>query len=107
MEYLKEVLSPTGIKILTAYSAEQSIEIVGTIPKIDIILMDIRLGAMDGYEATKIIKNKYPDMKIIAQTAYASNTDRSKALQAGCDDYISKPINADLLLSKMKQFLLV
>jgi CheY-like chemotaxis protein len=102
-EYLKEVLIKTKINILTAINAEQAIELVETGKHIDVILMDIRLGKIDGYEATTIIKKMYPNMKIIAQTAYAIHNDRQKALNAGCNDYISKPVKKDLLIAKINE----
>ena len=55
--------------------------------------MDIRLPKIDGYVATKKIKELWPDIKIIAQTAYAMAGEKERCFEAGCDDYISKPIN--------------
>ena len=60
---------------------------------IDLVLMDINMPVMDGYEAMRIIKSKHPDLPIIAQTAYTMNNDRRKCLKAGFNDYIAKPIN--------------
>lgn len=97
MELLKETLSHTFLQIKTCFSAEDSIEIVKN-EKVDLILMDIRLGNMNGLKATRIIKAIKPNIKIIAQTAYASDTDRQNALDAGCDDYISKPIKKEKLM---------
>jgi CheY-like chemotaxis protein len=65
------------------------------------ILMDIQMPVMDGYEATSIIKRQNPSIKIIAQTAYAMPNDNIKCIEAGCNDYISKPINTQLLLEKI------
>ena len=69
------------------------------------ILMDIKMPEINGYEATRIIKKKHPDIPIIAQTAFAEFTAREKALEAGCDDYISKPIYADTLLSLISKYI--
>jgi hypothetical protein len=60
--------------------------------------MDIRMPVMDGYTATKEIKKFRPDMPIIAQTAYAMESDRKKAMDEGCDDYIAKPIRRQDLI---------
>lgn len=102
-QYLQEVLSDTGITILTAYNANQSIEIVRTCQNIDIILMDIKMPDMNGFDATDIIKRINPNIRIIAQTACASNYDKQNALKAGCDDYISKPINKKNLFMKINK----
>ena len=69
----------------------------------DLILMDIQLPVMDGYEATMQIRKFNKNVIIIAQTAYALTGDKERAIEAGCNDYISKPINKDLLLSLIKK----
>jgi two-component system cell cycle response regulator DivK len=61
--------------------------------KIDLILMDLNMPVMDGYEAMRIIKSRHPEIPIIAQTAYTLTEDRVKCLRAGFNDYIAKPIN--------------
>lgn len=60
---------------------------------------------MDGYETTQQIRLHKPDLLIIAQTAFATSSDKQKALIAGCNDYISKPIKQDVLLSKLRYYL--
>jgi len=67
--------------------------------------MDIRMPEMDGYEATRQIRKFNKDVIIIAQTAYALAGDREKAIAAGCDDYITKPIKADELKQIIKKYL--
>ncbi len=67
--------------------------------------MDIQMPKLNGYEATARIKSLNPDVKIIAQTAYAMPNDNIKCLEAGCNDYISKPINSNLLLEKLDSHL--
>lgn len=74
--------------------------------EIDIVLMDIKMPEMNGIEATKRIKQNRPNLPIIAQTAYAFSDDRAKALKAGCDDYIAKPIQGDKLLEMVNSMLL-
>jgi hypothetical protein len=76
-------------------------------PEIDLILIDIKLPDINGLEITRKIrssdyKGKVP---IIAQTAYAMTGDASKSLEAGCDDYISKPVDADSLQEKIKKYI--
>ena len=70
----------------------------------DIVLMDIKKPIMDGLEATKAIKEKFPDLPIIALTANAFDSDRQLALEAGCNDFLSKPVSSDLCLQTIKKF---
>ena len=70
----------------------------------DIVLMDIKMPIMDGLEATKAIKEKFPNLPIIALTANAFDSDRQLALEAGCNDFLSKPVSSDLCLQTIKKF---
>ena len=70
----------------------------------DIVLMDIKMPIMDGLEATKAIKEKFPDLPIVALTANAFDSDRQLALEAGCNDFLSKPVSSDLCLQTIKKF---
>jgi PAS domain S-box-containing protein len=103
--YLNEVLAEVGLKILQTEYGKKAVEI-SLNQQVDMVLLDIRLPDIDGYEATRIIKQGKPDIKIIAQTAYASKEDRQRALNAGCDDYISKPVKIDMLLEMVNKYLL-
>jgi signal transduction histidine kinase len=105
--YLKEVLKQTQIDIIHARNGKQAVEMVEANPKIDIILMDIKLPEMDGYEATRRIKQIKPTIPVIAQTAYAMADDYQKSLQVGCDEYISKPINRRKLLQTIESLLML
>lgn len=104
-EYLKILLSQTQMNILQTISGKEAVQIASVQP-VDIVLMDIRLPDIDGYEAVRQIKQFKPQMKIIAQTAYASFDEKQKAMNAGCDDYINKPTKKDLLLSMIRNLLL-
>lgn len=103
-EYLKEVLSGIGLNLLHAENGRTAVSIVET-QAVDLVLMDIRLPDMDGYLATALIRRNQPDLTIIAQTAYASHDSHVKALAVGCNDYLSKPIRKDLLLSMIVRYL--
>ena len=103
-EYLKEALNGTGIRIIHTVYGSEAIHLSKT-QSLDIILMDIRLPDIDGYSATKLIRKEKPGLKIIAQTAYAVKEDKEKALKAGCNDYLSKPIRRDELLSMINEYL--
>ena len=70
----------------------------------DIVLMDIKMPVMDGLEATKAIKERHPGLPVVALTANAFDSDRQLALQAGCDDFLSKPVSSDLCIKTIKKF---
>lgn len=102
--YLNEVLSGIGFKTIHASTGEQAVEISKNHP-VDLILMDIRLPDIDGYESARRILREKPQLKIIAQTAYAFSDEKEKAFNAGCIDYVSKPTKQDILLSVLKTHL--
>jgi len=92
--YLKTLLKKTEARIIRAKNGKEAVDIITEHQgQIDLILMDLNMPVMDGYEAMRIIKSRHPEIPIIAQTAYTLNNDRHKCLQAGFNDYISKPIN--------------
>lgn len=103
-EYLKEVLSSSDLNILHAPSGKSALKFAEE-NHIDLILMDIRLPDFDGYNITSQIRRKNPEVIIIAQTAYASEEDRQRALSVGCNDYISKPINENHLSSLINRYI--
>jgi len=98
LEYLVFELKKLKAKIYTAKTGVETVEIIKNNPDIDVILMDIKMPGISGYEATKQIREFNNDVVIIAQTAYALSGDRQKAISYGCNDYLSKPIDADKLL---------
>ena len=71
----------------------------------DLILMDISLPIMDGYEATRKIRERLQSTPIIGLSAHAMSGDAERAREAGCNDYMTKPLNEDLLLKKLKEYL--
>jgi signal transduction histidine kinase/CheY-like chemotaxis protein len=88
-------------EILHATNGKAAIDLAQANNDIDLILMDIRMPELDGYEATRQIRQFNKRVVIIAQTAYGYTNDKEQALLAGCNDYISKPINKELLLDKI------
>lgn len=96
-KYIETILKKTNAKIIRASNGQEAVYYLKNIIP-DIILMDIRMPIMDGYEATKLIKKTYPEIPIIAQTAYVMAEEKSKILSVGCDDYISKPISRNKLI---------
>lgn len=101
---LVEALKSTGVKIIRAINGQNAVDIVKT-SKPDLILMDIYMPVMNGYEATKNIKQLYPDLPIIMQTALDSGQELQFSIEAGADDYISKPIDFKTFLKKIKKYI--
>ena len=101
--YIEEIMSGKNIELIQAHNGKQTVETCKNNPHIDMVLMDIKMPVMNGYEATREIKKFRPDLPIIAQTAYVMTEDRKKALDAGCDEYLSKPINAHELETIIEQ----
>jgi two-component system cell cycle response regulator DivK len=103
--YLKAVLSKINANIYWAKNGIEAVDICDGNNAIDLVFMDLQMPEMNGYEATQILKRKFPSLPIIAQTAFAMSDDREKALDAGCDDYLAKPIKSKDLLSVVDKFL--
>ncbi|PIV93323.1 MAG: hypothetical protein COZ17_10605 [Flavobacteriaceae bacterium CG_4_10_14_3_um_filter_33_47] len=103
-EYLKEILTHCGVHVVHTSLGKEAVEISLKQP-LDLVLMDIRLPDLNGYETTIKIKELKPLIKVIAQTAYAMEDETQKAMDAGCMDYISKPIHKDHLLTLISKHL--
>jgi CheY-like chemotaxis protein len=106
MTLISDVLHSLDYTVLSAKDGEDGIKLAQT-EKPDLILMDLSLPRLDGWAATRAIKSDsaLADIPIIALTAHAMSGDRERALEAGCTDYISKPINMRDLTSKLRQYL--
>ena len=105
-EFLKLLLTVTKIKILHATNGLEAINICKTIPNVDLVLMDIKMPLMDGLTATKAIKLLRPSIPVIAQTAFAMDSDRLDALNVGCNELIIKPIARDQLMLLLDKYLI-
>jgi len=101
---IKEILDNTGLNNIYAENGYEAIQMATSQP-FDLVLLDIRLPDINGYEVARQIKEQNPNMKIIAQTAYAGHDDKRKAFDAGCSDYISKPLKRSQLLSIISKHL--
>ena len=104
-ELLRAMLKDTGINTIWAHDGKEAVEFMRSKIKVDLILMDIRMPRMNGYEPTRQIKALIPDIPIIATTAYAMDEDEAKSKLAGCDSYLSKPIRSESLFPQIDIFL--
>jgi len=102
---IENMLKETGATIVRAIDGSEAVDLCKKVQKIDLILMDMRMPRMNGYEATIEIKKLNPEIPIIAQTAFAIRGDKDKALKAGCDDYLTKPINPKILIARINFWL--
>ena len=101
---LESFLSNTNAIIFWAKNGVEAIDI-SIKQQLDIVLMDIRMPEMDGIAASKLIRKYYPDLPIIAQTAYTSDEDIDKIMKSTINEYMSKPINGAKLFDVLKKYL--
>ncbi len=101
--FLEAIMQKTQAKVLRARNGAEAVELCKNISHIDLILMDIKMPVMSGNEATEEIKKKRPGLPVIAQTAFSVREEIEKCKEAGCDDFVTKPINIRTLLVKMLQ----
>jgi CheY-like chemotaxis protein len=103
-DMLSRRLQRRGFEIVTATDGEQGVALAAS-EKPDLILMDISLPGLNGWDATRQIRRNGVTIPIIALTAHAMSGDREKTLEAGCDEYETKPVELELLLSKIEALL--
>jgi CheY-like chemotaxis protein len=99
-EYLNQLLSGHGLQTLQAFNGKQALDFCFN-RHIDLVLMDIQLPDSSGYDITLKMRAYNPHLKIVALTAYTSAEERQKALEAGCNDFLSKPARKDTLLKML------
>jgi CheY-like chemotaxis protein len=104
---LSSVLERRGMKVLTATTGREAVALVETNPEIAIVLMDIMMPHMDGYQTIDVIRQnpQFRRLPIIALTAKAMKGDREKCLEAGASDYLAKPVNTEQLLLAIRMWL--
>ncbi len=103
--YMQEVLAETKANVLWARNGQEAVDSMKAHPEIDLILMDIKMPVMNGYDATRAIREFNKDVVIIAQTAYALTGEKEKTIAAGCNYYLTKPIEINVLLNTLSGFL--
>jgi CheY-like chemotaxis protein len=104
---LSSVLERRGMRVLTATTGKEAVGFVESTPDLAIVLMDIMMPEMDGYQTMEAIRQKpeFRRLPIIALTAKAMKGDREKCLEAGASDYLAKPVNTEQLLSALRMWL--
>jgi hypothetical protein len=104
---LSSVLERRGMTVLTAGTGREAIAIIDSTPDVAIVLIDIMMPEMDGYETMQVIRQNpvFQRLPIIALTAKAMKGDREKCLEAGASDYLAKPVNTEQLLSALRMWL--
>ena len=102
--FFDAALRRTNVKILWAKNGQEAIDMFKA-NHIDLVLMDLQIPIIDGYAATREIKKIKADIPIIAQTAHVMSGEREKCLEAGCNDYLTKPIRLQILFDTLNKFL--
>lgn len=102
--FMKIILKHKMIEVLHAQNGFEAVELFKSNNKINLVLMDLKMPGMDGFEATRIIKSINPAIPVFAVTAYVEHEDKMKTIEAGCNEFISKPIKKDLLYEKLAKY---
>jgi signal transduction histidine kinase/CheY-like chemotaxis protein len=103
---LELMLRENKCKVLLAKSGEEAVSITKSNDNISLILMDVKMGGIDGYQATRLIRQFNTTVPIIAQTAHVYTQDKEKAINSGCDDFIAKPIHRGILQRMLRRYLI-
>ncbi|MDA3891824.1 MAG: response regulator [Salinivirgaceae bacterium] len=103
--YVKEIFRSSSIELIRAINGAEAVEICRNNSKIFLVLMDIKMPIMNGFDATRKIKAINKNILVVAVTAYAMKEDEAKAREAGCDDYFSKPLNSKKMKAVIDKYL--
>lgn len=103
--FLEEILDDTNVRLIRAKDGEEAVRLFQSNPEIDLILMDMQMPVMNGYDATRTIKKLKSDIPVIAQTAYHYGEAYEEIMAAGCDDFVTKPIDIGSLKLLIDRFL--
>jgi CheY-like chemotaxis protein len=102
--YMSVVVKKSGCEFLHAANGEDAVKLCREHPDIAMVLMDIKMPVMNGLDATRLIREFRPDLPVVALTAYAQTGDEQRIMAAGCDEYIAKPVEPDLLIKMIKKY---
>ena len=102
-EYMEELLDSYNVELFHAKNGKEALEIVQTNIHLQMVLMDLKMPVMGGIEATRAIKRIRPDLPVIIQTAFTNAEEREKAMEAGADDYMTKPLDQEIISLKIRK----
>jgi PAS domain S-box-containing protein len=102
--YISILLKNNSLTLLHAHNGTEAVELCKDHPETELVLMDLKMPEMDGFEATRLIKLNRKDLPVIAVSAYSGSEEQQRAFEAGCDEFITKPIKKELLLQKLEEF---
>nr|MBD3622552.1 response regulator [Sunxiuqinia sp.] len=103
--YFKAALHKFGVTTLSAENGKQAVQMFGENKQIDLVLMDLNMPEMDGFEATQKIKSMRPEVPVIAQSAYILSGEEKRSIEAGCDEFLAKPIRLSSLVDVLQRYL--
>jgi PAS domain S-box-containing protein len=102
---LKELLRPYNLNIIHAENGLEAFKVVSTMEEVDLVLMDLKMPVMDGFEATRLIRDFRPNLPVLALTAYFQESDKQKAKESGCSEVMIKPIDRKILYQQLNTYL--
>ncbi|MGE5446899.1 MAG: response regulator [Bacteroidales bacterium] len=102
--YISVLLKSDTLTLLHARNGTEAVTLCEDHPETELVLMDLKMPEMDGFEATRLIKSFRKDLPVIAVSAYSGSEEQQKAFEAGCDEFITKPIKKEQLLQKLEEF---
>lgn len=105
--YASELLKRQKITVIRAYNGKMAVDLCASDPNIQVVLMDVSMPVLDGYEATARIKETRPDLPVIINTSYSSHSDKTLAFENGADSFLPKPVESAKLLETIQELLLV
>lgn len=102
---IDRILYEYGIETIRAVNGKEAIDLAQSVTGLRLVFMDIKMPVMNGIQATRIIKKNYPQLPVIATTAFAMPGDQQIFKEAGCDDYLSKPLKENQLINLIDKYL--
>lgn len=103
--YIEMILSKAHVDIIRAVNGQEVVMHCQNHPDISLIFMDLKMPVMSGYDATREVKSFRKNLPIIVVTAFAMTEDKERALEAGCDDYLTKPVSREMLLERLNKYI--